>query len=273
MKIALNQWMFPATMSTADCFRQAKEAGADGVEVNISYDKGELNLQQPLSFYEDLAAFARELGMEVPSVLPAGAWGNIAAIAPGSEEAAELCRRLDKLCDVTRTLNTDTILLVAGGLGEGAVRYDTAWNNATANVRAMAQVAAAKGVYLAVENVWSKFLLTPLEMCQFIDQFASEYVKAYLDVGNMLLYGFPEQWIPILGERIRKVHLKDFRRAVGNGHGFVGLLEGDVNWPAVMQALRDVGYDGFLTAELSRPAHHWQTFLRCTCLIMRELAC
>jgi hexulose-6-phosphate isomerase len=105
------------------------------------------------------------------------------------------------------------------------------------------------GVAIGVENVWNKFLLSPLEMRDFLDKIASENVACYFDVGNVVLTGYPEQWIDILGHRIKRVHLKDFKRSVGTLDGFCDLLDGDVDYAAVMAALRRVGYDGPLTAE------------------------
>lgn len=103
---------------------------------------------------------------------------------------------------------------------------------------------------MGLENVWNKFLLSPVEMRTFLAQFDSPWVGAYLDVANILPYGYPEQWIRILDSQLVGVHFKDFRRAVGTVEGFVDLLEGDVDWPEVMAALRDVGYSGPVAAEL-----------------------
>lgn len=93
----------------------------------------------------------------------------------------------------------------------------------------------------------------PLEMRDFLDKVGSEYVGSYFDVGNVLPFGYPEQWIRILGKRIRKVHFKDFRRSVGTPDGFVELLTGDVDYPAVTEAFREIGYDGWVTAEIIPP--------------------
>jgi hexulose-6-phosphate isomerase len=98
--------------------------------------------------------------------------------------------------------------------------------------------------------------MSPLEMRDFIDSFQSEWVGAYFDVGNVLNFGFPEQWIRILGKRIKAVHVKDFRLSAGNIHGFVNLLEGDVNWPEVSKALKEINYQGFITAELPAYKFH-----------------
>ena len=106
---------------------------------------------------------------------------------------------------------------------------------------------------LCVENVWNKFLLSPLEMKAFIDEFRSSGVGSYFDVGNALQTGYPEHWIGTLGSRIRRVHFKDYRRNVGTIDGFCDLLSGDINWPAVMQALRAIRYDGWIAAEMIPP--------------------
>jgi hexulose-6-phosphate isomerase len=112
-------------------------------------------------------------------------------------------------------------------------------------------IRAERDVYIGIENVWNKFLLSPLEMRNFIDEVGSGYVGSYFDVGNVLQYSYPEYWIEILGKRIKKVHIKDFDTSIGNINGFKPLLQGDVNWRKVVKALMDVEYDSFITAELS----------------------
>jgi L-ribulose-5-phosphate 3-epimerase len=133
------------------------------------------------------------------------------------------------------------------------VPYETAYRHATAFLKAALQRAEKSGVTLGIENVWNKFLLSPLEMRSFLDQFGSERIGAYFDVGNALATGYPEHWIDILGKRIVRVHFKDYRRAVGSIDGFCDLLSGDVNWPAVTGALRAAGYDGWIAAEMIPP--------------------
>ncbi len=108
-------------------------------------------------------------------------------------------------------------------------------------------------VTIGIENVWNKFLLSPLEMRDFVDKIGSRYVGCYFDVGNVLLTGYPEQWIRILGERIKRVHLKDFKISIGNINGFCNLLEGDANWKEVIKALKEIKYDSYLTAEIVPP--------------------
>ncbi len=115
----------------------------------------------------------------------------------------------------------------------------------------LSKIAEQYQVNIGIENVWNKFLLSPLEMRDFIDKIGSKYLGSFFDVGNILAFGYPEHWIRILGKRIKKVHIKDFRKDIGNVTGFTSLLEGDVNWPAVMQALKEIGYNDFIIAELS----------------------
>ena len=130
------------------------------------------------------------------------------------------------------------------------VAYDVCWQRAVAEMRRLAPVAAEHQIHIGVENVWNKFLLSPLEMRAFIDEIGSEWIGSYFDVGNVVYAGYPEQWIRILGKRIKKVHFKDFRRNPGGLNSFVDILAGDVDWPTVMQAFEDIGYDGWATGEM-----------------------
>jgi L-ribulose-5-phosphate 3-epimerase len=112
--------------------------------------------------------------------------------------------------------------------------------------------AERRKVAIAIENVWNRFLLSPLEVRDLIDHLGSPYVGVYFDAGNILAYGYPQQWISILGARIKRVHVKDFRSDIGNIQGFANPLQGDVPWLAVRSALESVGYQGYITAEVER---------------------
>ncbi len=108
-------------------------------------------------------------------------------------------------------------------------------------------------IFLDPENVWNKFLLSPLEMRSFIDQFHSPWIGSHFDTGNCVQYGYPEDWILTLGPRIKRIHIKDYKLAAPtDAPHFADLLEGDVNWKAVMQALVKVGYRGYLSPEIGR---------------------
>ena len=124
------------------------------------------------------------------------------------------------------------------------------YDRALEAVKKLAPIAQENGVEIGLENVWNNFLLSPLEMRNFIDAVGSDWVGAYFDVGNVVYSGYPEHWIRILGKRIKKVHFKDYRRNPGTLNAFVDLLSGDVNWPEVMKAFRDVGYEGWAAGEM-----------------------
>jgi hexulose-6-phosphate isomerase len=130
------------------------------------------------------------------------------------------------------------------------IPYDVCYKRAREAVRKLVPTAEKLGVSLCIENVWNKFLLSPLEMRDFIDSFKSRRVGSYFDAGNVLLMGYPEQWIRILGRRIRRVHIKDFKKSVGTVEGFVDLLQGDVDFEAVKVALAEIKYNGYVTAEM-----------------------
>jgi L-ribulose-5-phosphate 3-epimerase len=142
-------------------------------------------------------------------------------------------------------------LVGADFIPDGEVtEYDVAYDLALEAFMELKEYAEEVKVNIGLENVWNKFLLSPLEMRDFVDKIDSPYVGVYFDVGNVVSTGYPEHWIKILGKRIKKVHFKDFRVSVGNINGFVDLLSGDVNYPAVMEQFRKVGYDDYVIAEM-----------------------
>ena len=121
-----------------------------------------------------------------------------------------------------------------------------------AATEALLPQAEAAGVTLAVENVWNALILSPRDMLEFVDGFASPHLRVYFDVGNVMQFGRPQHWIEALGaERIARVHVKDFTLRPGGWLGFTQLLHGDVDWPVVMQTLHRVGYSGWITPEVS----------------------
>ncbi len=146
-----------------------------------------------------------------------------------------------------KAFGCDAVLLVPAIVTE-TVGYGDAYKRSQDNIRRLLPLAEEMRVIIAVENVWNKFLLSPLEFARYVDEFDSPWLKAYFDVGNVIVFGFAQDWIRTLGKRIVKIHLKDFKRS---GYKWTNLLEGDVNWPEVRKALDEIGYRGFLTPELS----------------------
>lgn len=265
MKKGISIWAF-AESSLENCFRLAKKHGFDGIELAMD-ETGELTPETTLEQIQEIRQAAAQYQLELYSLATGLYWkypltSGVPAIA---ERAAYLLKRQ---IDIAAHLGCNTVLVVPGTVtgpqdGSGpAVPYDIAYERAFTAVSAAAALAEQKKVRIGLENVWNKFLLSPLEMRDFIDQIGSPWIGAYFDVGNVVRDGYPEQWISILDKRIVKVHLKDYRRSDGTIAGFTELLCGDVNYPAVIQALRHCGYDDWVTAEVTPHSNDPEAALR-----------
>lgn len=152
-----------------------------------------------------------------------------------------------------KAYGTDAVLLVPGIVNE-FITYDECWDRSTEEIKKLIPVAERLGVKICIENVWNNFLLSPIEACKYIDQFNSPYVRFYFDCGNILVYGWPEQWIRILGNRIGRIHIKEFSKKTadekGRWAGFnAKLTEGDVNWKRVLEEARKSYASDWLTTE------------------------
>lgn len=268
MKKGISIWAFPAGTRLDDAFLMAKRAGFDGVEVALS-DTGELTLDITEAELAEIKAAADNAGITLYSVASGIYWKH--PFTANDRKTAETARAYGrKQIEIAAALGCDTVLIVPGvvsGAGEpfGNIPYDVAYDRALAAMTGLAAYGKEKGVAVGVENVWNKFLLSPLEMRDFVDKTGA---AAYFDAGNVLVNGYPEHWIDILGGRIVKVHIKDFVRKIGNITGFVDLLAGDVNFAATMAALRRAGYDGFVTAEVSPYPKAPEVLLKNTALAM-----
>jgi hexulose-6-phosphate isomerase len=259
MKKSINLWSFSGGYTLAQCFDKAVRAGFRAVEPNFTLD-GELGFKTADAQVLAVKRMAADRGVELASLSTGVYWG-----APPTHDdpavrqhAAELIRRQ---LETAALLGVGAILVVPGMVGgldpeAPVVQYDVAYGRALDFIRAAEPHAKACGVAIGVENVWNKLLLSPMEMRDFVDKCSSPWVKAYFDIGNVLLYGYPEHWIRILGSRIVRVHVKDFKTSVGNINGFTDLLAGDVNFPEVIRALTEVGYDGYITAEMGGYKYH-----------------
>ncbi len=256
MKKGISIWSF-AGGTLEENFKLAKEAGFDGVEVALALD-GEINLDSTEEDLLKIKAQAKAAGIELYSVASGLYWQySITSNDEAEREKAKACVR--KQLWTASVLSCDTILVVPGAVSVsfapelGVVDYDVAYERSLAAFTELKKDAEQLKVSIALENVWNNFLLSPLEMRDFIDKIGSEYVGSYFDVGNVLYSGYPEQWIKILGKRIKKVHFKDYKKSVGSLDGFVDLLGGDVNWVNVADALEAVGYNGWVTGEMLPP--------------------
>jgi hexulose-6-phosphate isomerase len=161
---------------------------------------------------------------------------------------------LTKGIELAQQLGSGAVLTVPGRLGVGAqfnYGYQETWDRFTAELKKIIPVAAKHKVVVTPENVWNKFLVSPLEMKAFVDQFRSPWIQTHFDIGNVMQFGYPQDWILTLGPRIKRVHMKDYKLSTRDEQGrFVNLLEGDVDWKSVMAALVKVGYQGYLSPEI-----------------------
>jgi L-ribulose-5-phosphate 3-epimerase len=254
---------FPPDQTLDCCLRVAREAGFDAVEVNLESGQP-YTLQSSDEEIRSLARCVAQHDLLVSAVYSREQWSH--PITSSDNETVECGKAIiRRLSECATLLGTDAVLVVPGAVDNSVfasspeiTRYDLAYERATQVLISVAQdlERAGHGASLCIENVWNKFLLSPIEMRHFIDGINHPLVGAYFDVGNVLQYGFPEQWIDILGHRIRRIHFKDFRSRVGTLEGFVGLMEGDVNWPEVVTALRRVGYTSYITSEVLPPFKH-----------------
>ena len=254
MKKGINIWSFPGGMKMVDCMVLAKKAGYDGIELSLD-EEGEVSLASSEKDLLVLKRTAEEVGIEVPSIA-SGLYWTYPATSPDPAIRQKSGDIVKKQLEVAAVFGADSILVVPGAVtgpsaGGEAVPYDVAYDRALEAFTRLKGEAAANQVNIGLENVWNKFLLSPLEMRNLIDQIGSPWIGSYFDIGNVLQFGYPEQWVRILGNRIKKVHIKDFRQSVGTLGGFVDLLAGDVNFPEVMKAFREIGYDDYITAEMS----------------------
>lgn len=257
MKTSINIWSFHGIDALDDQLALAQQAGFEGIELDLSED-GPLTERTTPAQAKAVLSKVHEAQLQLSGLATGLYWGSnpVSADSAVRQRADEIIAAQIRLASA---LEVDTILVVPGCVGADfipnceIVPYNLAYQRATAFIERALPLAESSGVTIALENVWNKFLLSPLEMRDFIDQFKSERVGSYLDVGNALATGYPEHWIEILGPRIRRVHFKDYRRAVGTVDGFVDLLAGDVNWPAVVKALKSIGYKGWIAAEMIPP--------------------
>lgn len=226
--------------SVMDKCKAIKEAGYEGVEPNSHLDRTEV-----------LAAM-KATGLVASSVCCSTHWAKPLS----SPDAAVRREGIDGMIiamEDAKAYGTDAVLLVPGVVNE-SVTYDECWQRSTEGVKELLPIAEKLDVKICIENVWNNFLLSPMEAKRYVRQFNSPHVGFYFDCGNILVYGWPEQWISILGEDIGRIHIKEFSNKIANKEGKwsgfnVKLTEGDVNWPKVMSAARQHYKGGWLTTE------------------------
>lgn len=237
MKIGVTQIIL-GTMSLDDTLNLCQDAGYETVELTFR-DGKDLNADMSRSEIESVGEKCEAAGIEIGSVIASYAdRGNL--LSPDPVERESGVKSLVRNLEIAGILDVGGILLHPGQLTVSDT-YQSVWDNLIGILKEVAPIAAQNKAVIGVENVWNKFLLSPKEMREFVDEVDSEWVGVYLDTANMMAYGYPEHWIRELGARIRRVHFKDFDRQT---HRFVNLLDGDTDWPTVVHELRSIGYDG-----------------------------
>ena len=266
MKKSINLWAFPYPdkMSLRQCLELAKDAGFDGIELNYDLDS-ELSPKSGTKEFVQIRRMAEEIGIEISGLCSFLFWpypltsNDPAERAKGMELAA-------KMTQAAHDLGTENLLVVPGAVhmpwreDHEPTPNDLCDQRAREAIGQLLPLAEKLKVHLNMENIFfNGYLMSPMEMVDFVDSFSSQYVQVHFDTGNIMEYQFPEHWIPILGKRIKNVHLKEYTKK-GTDHSleaFRPLLDGTTNWPAVLEAFSDVGYDGYLTFEYFHPYQHF----------------
>lgn len=242
IKKAVLLGMLPKRLSYSDRFTMARDVGFEGVQTYTTADEREA---------EEIRKAAEDARVKIESVMNTDHWkyplsSADPAVVEKSMEGMRTSLRNAKLW------GADAVLLVPAVVNS-ETSYRDAWTRSQQQIRRLLPLAEELGVVIAIEEVWNKFLLSPLEFAQYVDEFHSPWVKAWFDVGNVVLYGYPQDWIRTLGKQIVKVHLKDFKVAPRGGPlvaEFVNLGDGDIDWAEVRKGFADIGYAGFATTEL-----------------------
>jgi len=244
LKKSLGYGMIKVDMSLIDKFKMIKDIGFDGIEFNSPLDVS----------IDELLKVKEKTGLELPSTVNKDHWTK--PLSHPDKEIRQACiDSVTKSLEDTKALGGDTVLVVPGVVNE-TVSYEQAYNTALDSIRMLIPAVEKTGVKIGLENVWNNFLLSPVEAKRFVDDINHPLIGWYFDIGNVLRYGWPEQWIATLKHRIFKLHLKEFSREIMNTKGLregfnVDLMQGDNNWPVVMKAVANMGYSGgWITAEV-----------------------
>jgi len=220
-------------------FQVAREAGFQCVEPNTVEDPKEV---------EEIGKAAQDTGLRIHGVMNSAHWRYPLSSADPEEVKLSMAGMRTSLQNA-KAWGADNVLLVPAVVNPG-VTYEQAMERSKRQISELLNLATQLKVVIAVENVWNKFLLSPIEYVQYVDSFKSPYLKAYFDVGNVQLYGYPEHWVRSLGNRIARIHFKDFRFRNREAQ-FPNLLDGELNWPAIYDSIKAIGYKGPISLEIA----------------------
>ena len=231
-------------LSFNERFQLAKDTGFEAIEAGTA-----ASIEEAVQIRQA----SEKSGIPIHSVMNMSHWKYPLSSADSSV-VAESVKGMKTSLEQASMWGAQTVLLVPAVVN-AQTSYADAWTRSQTEIRKMIPMAEKLKVIIAVEEVWNKFLLSPLEFVRYIDDFKSPWVRAYFDVGNVVLYGYPQDWIRTLGKRIIRLHLKDFtfrrdatvKKTVAD---FVNLRDGEIDWKQIHAALKEIGYSGFATVEL-----------------------
>jgi hexulose-6-phosphate isomerase len=237
--------MLPRNLAVSERFRLARDVGFEEVECATTPDQ---------KAADEIKKAAEDARLRIHSVMNSDHW-RYPLSSPDPDVVARCVQGMETSLRNAHFWGADTVLLVPAVV-DAKTGYRDAWERSKRQIRKLIPLAKELKVVIAVEEVWNKFLLSPMEFANYVDDFRSPWVKAYFDVGNVVLYGYPQDWIRTLGNRIVKLHLKDFRfrqdpTVKQRVAEFVNLREGEIDWKEIHRALSEIGYKGSATVELS----------------------
>jgi len=266
MKKSINLWAFPypQRMTLKECLQLAKDAGFDGIELNYDLDN-DLSPKAGTNEFQAIRKMADAIGIAISGLCSFLFW-PYPLTSNDPEKRARGLELAGKMAHAAHDLGVENLLVVPGAVhipwrtDHEPVPNDLCDRRAREAIGKLAPEAERLKVYLNIENIFfNGYLMTPMEMNNFVDSFHSEYVRVHFDTGNIMMFQHPEHWVSVLGKRIKNIHFKEFTKK-GTDYSletFRPLLDGTTNWPAVMEALDQTGYRGYLTFEYFHPYLHY----------------
>jgi hexulose-6-phosphate isomerase len=265
IKKSINRWAFDSRLDAEKCILLAKKHGFDGIELNLE-ETGDFSLATDKQDVRRIGEAARKAGLEICSICSLLFWKY--PITSGDAKVRDKgISVIRTMIDFAAELGVRTILVVPGmvhadpplDFGNPPVRYIDAYERARSTIQELAKHARTKKVVIGLENVYyNKFLVTQMEYKRFLEDVGDDHVRLYLDLGNTMICGFPEDWIEYLSSFICQVHVKDHDKNVSGLHGWRNIFQGHINWANVVGALKKMGYDGYLVGEPSLSPYLYQ---------------
>jgi hexulose-6-phosphate isomerase len=266
MKKSINLWAFPypQRMNLEECLQLAKDAGFDGIELNYDLEN-DLSPKSGRKEYQAIRKMADKIGIQISGLCSFLFW-PYPLTSNDPDKRARGIELAGKIAQAAHDLGVKNVLVVPGAVhipwrtDHEPVPNDVCDRRAKEAVGKLLPQAEKLGLSLNMENIFfNGYLMSPMEMNEFVDSFSNEHVQVHFDTGNISMFQHAEHWIPILGKRTKNIHFKEFTKK-GTDYSletFRPLLDGTTNWPAVMEALDQTGYDGFVTFEYFHPYQYY----------------